>query len=120
MQKRIRFFFESLRAHQTITLFNQTARRKQLWANDYVNAVNAGIELSRWNIGFETINKLIFGFENIMVIMVATIMVMDQSLSIGMMIAFIAYKTMFTQRIANLVEQGIAFKNAANAFRTIR
>lgn len=103
-------FFESLRAHQTITLFNQTARRKQLWANDYVNAVNAGIELSRWNIGFETINKLIFGFENIMVIMVATIMVMDQSLSIGMMIAFIAYKTMFTQRIANLVEQGIAFK----------
>lgn len=91
-------------------MFNQTARRKQLWANDYVNAINAGIELSRWNIGFETINKLIFGFENIMVILVATIMVMDQSLSIGMMIAFIAYKTMFTQRIANLVEQGIAFK----------
>ena len=103
-------FLESLRANQTINLFNQTDKRKQLWANDYVDALNAGIVLSRWNIGFETMNKLIFGFENIIVIMVATMMVMEQDLTVGMLLAFVAYKTMFTQRVASLVEHAIAFK----------
>lgn len=103
-------FLENLRANQTINLFNQTDRRKQLWANHFVDSLNASIVISRWNIGFETANKLIFGFENIMIIMVATMMVMEQNLTMGMMLAFITYKTMFTQRIANLVEQVIAFR----------
>ena len=37
-------------------------------------------------------------------------MVMAQTISLGMLIAFIAYKNMFTQRIASLIEHAILFK----------
>ena len=103
-------FLESIRCNQTLTLFNQTARRQQIWQNEYVDTLNCGIRLSRWNISFAAIESTLFGIENIVVIFIATTMVMDQALSLGMLIAFIAYKSMFTQRIANLIEQAILFK----------
>lgn len=103
-------FLESVRTNQTLTLFNQTEARHQQWQHKYVDSLNSGIVLSRWNISFAALNKLLFGIENIIVIMFATKMVMAQTITLGMLIAFIAYKTMFTQRIASLIEHLILFK----------
>lgn len=103
-------FLESIRTNQTLTLFNQTDARHQKWQHKYVDSLNSGIVLSRWNISFDAINKLLFGVENIIVILLATHMVMAQTISLGMLIAFIAYKNMFTQRIASLIEHAILFK----------
>jgi ATP-binding cassette subfamily B protein RaxB len=48
--------------------------------------------------------------ENVLVIYFAAIMVMANSLSVGMVLAFIAYKGQLTDRFANLIEQIIQFK----------
>ena len=103
-------FLESVRTNQTLTLFNQTDARHQQWQHKYVDSLNTGIVLSRWNISFEAVNKLLFGIENIIVIVLATHMVMAQTITLGMLIAFIAYKNMFTGRIASLIEHLILFK----------
>ena len=103
-------FLENIRGMQTIKLFGNEAQRQGIWQNRYAEVINSEIRLGRLNISFDSFNKLLFGLENVLVIYFAAIMVMDNSLSVGMVLAFIAYKGQLTSRFANLIEQIIQFK----------
>jgi ATP-binding cassette subfamily B protein RaxB len=103
-------FLENIRGMQTIKLFGNESQRQGIWQNRYAEVINAEIRLGRLNISFESFNKLLFGLENVFVIYFAAVMVMANSLTVGMVLAFIAYKQQLTQRFANLIEQIIQFK----------
>lgn len=103
-------FLENIRGMQTIKLFGNESQRQGIWQNRYAEVINSEIRLGRLNISFDSFNKLLFGLENVLVIYFAAMMVMANSLSIGMVLAFIAYKGQLTSRFANLIEQIIQFK----------
>jgi ATP-binding cassette subfamily B protein RaxB len=103
-------FLENIRGMQTIKLFGNESQRQGLWQNRYAEVINSEIRLGRLNISFSSFNKLLFGLENVLVIYFAAIMVMANSLSVGMVLAFIAYKGQLTNRFSNLIEQIIQFK----------
>jgi ATP-binding cassette subfamily B protein RaxB len=103
-------FLENMRGMQTIKLFGNESQRQGQWQNHYAEVINSEIRLGRLNISFDSFNKLLFGLENVLVIYFAAMMVMENSLSIGMVLAFIAYKGQLTSRFANLIEQIIQFK----------
>lgn len=103
-------FLENIRGMQAIKLFGNESQRQGIWQNRYAEVINSEIRLGRLNISFESFNKLLFGLENVLVIYFAAIMVMANSLSVGMVLAFIAYKGQLTSRFANLIEQIIQFK----------
>lgn len=103
-------FLENIRGIQTIKLFGNESQRQGIWQNRYAEVINSEIRLGRLNISFDSFNKLLFGLENVLVIYFAALMVMANSLSVGMVLAFIAYKGQLTQRFANLIEQVIQFK----------
>jgi ATP-binding cassette subfamily B protein RaxB len=103
-------FLENIRGMQTIKLFGNESQRQSVWQNCYAEVINSEIRLGRLNISFESFNKLLFGLENVLVIYFAALMVMANSLSVGMVLAFIAYKGQLTERFANLIEQIIQFK----------
>ncbi len=103
-------FLENVRGMQTIKLFGNESQRQGIWQNRYAEVINSEIRLGRLNISFDSFNKLLFGLENVLVIYFAAIMVMANSLTVGMVLAFIAYKNQLTQRFANLIEQIIQFK----------
>lgn len=103
-------FLENIRGMQTIKLFGNESQRQGIWQNRYAEVINSEIRLGRLNISFESFNQLLFGLENVLVIYFAAIMVMANSLSVGMVLAFIAYKGQLTSRFANLIEQIIQFK----------
>lgn len=103
-------FLENIRGMQTIKLFGNESQRQGVWQNRYAEVINSEIRLGRLNISFESFNKLLFGLENVLVIYFAATMVMANSLSVGMVLAFIAYKGQLTGRFANLIEQIIQFK----------
>lgn len=103
-------FLENIRGMQTIKLFGNESQRQGLWQNRYAEVINSEIRLGRLNISFDSFNQLLFGLENVLVIYFAAMMVMENSLSVGMMLAFIAYKGQLTQRFTNLIEQIIQFK----------
>jgi ATP-binding cassette subfamily B protein RaxB len=103
-------FLENIRGIQTIKLFGNESQRQGIWQNRYAEVINAEIRLGRLNISFESFNKLLFGLENVLVIYFAALMVMANTLSVGMVLAFIAYKGQLTGRFANLIEQIIQFK----------
>lgn len=103
-------FLENIRGIQTIKLFANEVQRQGVWQNRYTEVLNSEIRLGRLNISFDSFNKLLFGFENVLVIYFAAMMVMENSLSVGMVLAFIAYKKQLTERYANFIEQIIQFK----------
>ncbi len=98
-------FLENIRGIQAIKLFGNESQRQGIWQNRYAEVINSEIRLGRLNISFDSFNKLLFGLENVLVIYFAAIMVMANSLSVGMVLAFIAYKGQLTDRFANLIEQ---------------
>ncbi|WP_370316375.1 peptidase domain-containing ABC transporter [Pseudoalteromonas sp.] len=103
-------FLENIRGMQTIKLFGNESQRQGIWQNRYAEVINSEIRLGRLNISFDSFNKLLFGLENVLVIYLAALMVMENSLTVGMVLVFIAYKGQLTTRFANLIEQIIQFK----------
>ncbi|WP_100658670.1 peptidase domain-containing ABC transporter [Alteromonas flava] len=103
-------FMESVRALQTVKLFAQENQRQNQWLNKLTNSMNKHIQISRWNISFASINQLLFGLENLLVIYLAALAVMDSVLSVGMLYAFISYKSRFINAMDSLITQWIDFK----------
>lgn len=103
-------FMESVRAIQTIKLFQREGDRQHHWQNLLAEALNNDIRIARWNLGYQTAKGLLFGIENILVIYLAADAVMGNIFSIGMLYAFIAYKDRFVRAMDNLIAQGIEFK----------
>jgi len=102
---------ESLRGMTTLRLFGKETLRHALWQTRLTDAVNADVRLARISIWQGTANTLIFGIENIVTIWLAIGFVIEGAgFSVGMVFAYIAYKTQFIQKSAALVDQGIAFK----------
>ena len=103
-------FMETVRGIQTIKLFGREVQRQSVWHNKYADSLNAGIRVGHLNIGYEAINKVIFGLENVLVVYFAALLVMDGDLTVGMLFAFMAYKRQFVEKMASLIEKIIEFK----------
>ncbi|MBN8811013.1 MAG: ABC transporter [Sphingomonas sp. 67-41] len=102
---------ETIRGITTLRLFGREAFRHALWQTRLTDAVNANVRVARIAIWQSTANLLIFGIENIVTIWLAIGFVVDGAgFSLGMVFAYMAYKTQFIQKAAGLIDQGIAFK----------
>lgn len=98
-------FMETVRGMQSIKLFGQQSQRLNLWQNRFADSVNENFRLGKWQISYQTINQLLFGVENTLVVFLAAYAVMDGMMSVGMLFAFMAYKQQFTERMAALIEK---------------
>lgn len=104
------FFIEGIKSIQSIKLKGYEEKRKKEWLSLYTNMTNLGIKGSLWSMGFSTFNSLIMTAENLIVVYIAAISVIDGYLSIGMMMAFMAYKGQFSSTISGLIDSLVEFK----------
>jgi ATP-binding cassette, subfamily B, bacterial CvaB/MchF/RaxB len=103
-------FIESLRAIQSLKIFNREADRETQWLNRYADVVSANVSLGRAKIAFTTINDLLFGVENIVTIYLAVRLSLAGSFTIGMIFAFMSYKQHFIEKAVQLVEKLLDFR----------
>jgi ATP-binding cassette, subfamily B, bacterial CvaB/MchF/RaxB len=103
-------FIETLRAMQTLKLFNRESDREGQWLNRYADFVNANIRLGRAKISFKMINDVIFGAESIITVYIATRLALDNILTVGMIFAFMSYKQNFLSKAVMLIEQALEFR----------
>src|SRR5690606_26517779 len=61
-------FMETVRGMQSIKLFGQQSQRLNLWQNRFADSVNEDFRLGKWQISYQTINQLLFGVENTLVV----------------------------------------------------
>jgi ATP-binding cassette subfamily B protein RaxB len=103
-------FIESVRAIQSVKLFNRESERESLWLNRYSDVVTANVRLGRAKIAFGTANDLIFGLESIVTVYLAAKLALGNALTVGMIFAFMSYKQHFTEKAVNLVEKALDFR----------
>jgi len=103
-------FMETVRGMQTVKLFGAEAYREGLWQNRFVTSVNRRIKVGMFEISFENANRVLFGLENILVLYLAAHLIMEGQFSVGMLMAFLAYKRQFTEKASRLVEMLVQFK----------
>src|SRR6266513_3591537 len=101
---------ETLRAIQSLKLFNREGERESQWLNRYAAVINAAVRIGRAKILFSTLNEAIFGLENIVTVYLAVRMALTGQLTIGMIFAIMAYKQSFMSKAVSLVETAIDFR----------
>lgn len=103
---------ESIRASTTIKLFGRESTREAAWRNLYANFINANVAYGRYIIAQRFAETLIIGLQLIVVVYVAAKMMMtdNATFSVGMLLAFLAYRQYFTDSVTQLLEKGIEFR----------
>lgn len=103
-------FIESVRAIQTIKIFQRENSRHGQWQNRLTDVLNKNIKITKWNIGYSTINGFLFGLEHIIVIYFAATAVIDNEISLGMLYAYMSYRSRFVSSMDGLISKFIEFK----------
>jgi ATP-binding cassette subfamily B protein RaxB len=100
-------FLESLRGVQSIKLFNYEDHRRARWLNAVVDATNRSIATQKIRLGFTTARTCLGGMENLLIVWLGARLVMENAFSVGMLLAFISYKTNFAGRMSALIDKAI-------------
>lgn len=103
-------FIESLRGAQAVKLFNAQADRGARFANLVVEHMNAQLGSRRLELAMGVAHKLVFGLERVAIVWLGALLVLERSLSVGMLFAFLAYKEQFSLRLAALIDKLVQLK----------
>lgn len=97
-------FLETMRGVRTIKLFNGQRDRRARWLGLLVETTNRQLATQRLNLLFKTVNALLLGTLGILVVYLGARAILAGTFSIGLLIAFIAYKEMFLRRVSALID----------------
>jgi ATP-binding cassette subfamily B protein RaxB len=97
-------FIETLRGMPSIKSLGIERRRQGLWANYLSERVSADVRVARIDLVFNTLSTGLFGIDRILIIVIGAHAVMANTLTVGMLVAFLAYKDQFSQRLSKLLD----------------
>jgi ATP-binding cassette subfamily B protein RaxB len=103
-------FLETVRGNRTIKLFVRQAVRTNTWLSLLVNQINAGLRIQKIGIAFHSGNAILAAIENILVIWFGARLCMAGELTVGMLVAYIAYKNQFDAKITSLIDKYFDFR----------
>ncbi|WP_315359413.1 peptidase domain-containing ABC transporter [Neisseria bacilliformis] len=104
------YFMETVRGIRTIKQFDKGSLRHSVWMGLFVDTVNTSLTAQKLNIWFGFANGLLFGLENILIVYLGASDILDSSLTVGVFMAFLAYKSQFESRISSLIDQFVQTK----------
>jgi ATP-binding cassette subfamily B protein RaxB len=104
------FLLETLRGVAAIKFFAKPGWRVGGWMNQQASMVNATVKQERISILYGAVNGTIGAIEQSLVLYLAAQMILDEKFSIGMLVAFLAYKGQFLQRASELLERIISLR----------
>jgi len=107
---------ESIRASTTVKLFGREAQREAAWRNLYTDFINANVEYGKFTIWQKFAETLLTGLQIVIVVWAAAKMMMPvgnsdgNGFTLGMLVAFLAYRQYFTDSVTQLLQKGIEFR----------
>jgi ATP-binding cassette, subfamily B, bacterial CvaB/MchF/RaxB len=97
-------FLESLRGMASIKALAIGDRRQGVWNNYLVDRVGAELRVGKIDMIFTIASALLFGLDRVLVIFFGARAVLDGGLSVGMLVAFLAYKDQFSLRVGKCLD----------------
>ncbi|AWH43598.1 peptidase domain-containing ABC transporter [Stenotrophomonas sp. ZAC14A_NAIMI4_1] len=101
---------ESIRGVQSVKISGRESIRQAGYFNLMNDATNRSIWLSKFGLSFTCASQLVFGLERIAVIWIGALLAMESVFSVGMLIAYLAYKDQFSQRMGALIDKWVEFR----------
>lgn len=103
-------FMESVRGAASLKALGLEKQRRSLWINYLVERVGANVHTEKFNLVFQAAAQAIFGLDRILTIYLGGHAILDGALSVGMFIAFLAYKDQFADRINSFLDTAVALR----------
>jgi ATP-binding cassette, subfamily B, bacterial CvaB/MchF/RaxB len=91
-------FIETLRGMPSIKALGIGDRRQATWTNFLNDRISAELRTQRVDTIFTTVSNWLFGLDRVLIIYLGARAVIDGGFTIGMLVAFLAYKDQFSQR----------------------
>jgi ATP-binding cassette subfamily B protein RaxB len=118
-------FLETLRAMMPLKLFGRDQERRAQWQNLIVEVQNRDVRTAKLSMAMSTANAFIFGIENLLVLYLGATLILDvqqggaagasaasaaSAMTVGMLFAFLSYKTQFTGRVSALIDYAVELR----------
>jgi ATP-binding cassette subfamily B protein RaxB len=100
---------ETVRSLQGIKIANREIERQGVWRNKFADSINTSAKVSRLTIFYETANSLVTGIEYVLIIYLGSQTVLTGEFTIGMLYAFLMYRSHFSNSVISLIDQGIQY-----------
>lgn len=96
------YFMETLYGIATVKIQGMAERRGTHWLNLKIDAINSGIKLTKMDLFFGGINTFVAACDQVAILWLGTSLVIDNQMTIGMFVAFGAFRGQFSDRVASL------------------
>ncbi|MCC4631932.1 MULTISPECIES: peptidase domain-containing ABC transporter RaxB [Xanthomonas] len=101
---------ESVRGIQGVRLFGRQHVRRMDWTHLLAEQTNAQLRLAHGEVFQSALRLLLFGVERVLVIWLAAFAILRAELSLGMLLAFMAYREQFATRLSELIDRLVEFR----------
>lgn len=110
-------FLETIRAIIPIKCYVKESTRLSSWLNLFADTTNENIKREKVTIAAEISQELISKIEYLIVIFIGATLIINKEFTIGMFIAFLAYRQQFSSSTQTLVDHVFRFKLASTYLR---
>ncbi|EEF22883.1 colicin V secretion abc transporter, putative, partial [Ricinus communis] len=104
------YFLESVRASIPVKLFGREAERCARWQNLKQDVLNRDVRTQKLGILFKLSNTAIFGAQGLALFYLGAGLIIQNALTVGMLMAFSSYASTFSSRMFTLVDLAINLK----------
>jgi ATP-binding cassette, subfamily B, bacterial CvaB/MchF/RaxB len=104
------FLLETIRGMRTIRLFARHTERLSAWQSLMVADVNANLKVQKLNVFYHIVRGTLSGGFALLLLWWGAKDVMAGGLSVGMLLAFFAYRSQFDSRFTELVNKWVDFR----------
>ncbi|MEM7360739.1 MAG: ATP-binding cassette domain-containing protein [Pseudomonadota bacterium] len=95
---------ETIRCLQSIKLAGKEVDREMTWRNQFVRSINTKAKVGRLSIRQDAVETAATGLEYVLTIYIGALVVIQGGMTIGMLFAFLAYRSHFSQSMTNIVD----------------
>lgn len=103
-------FLESIRGMRAIQLFGRQTQRQGAWQTLLVNATNARLKVQKLQILYSLLRGLLSGGFMVLIVWLGARQIVATELTVGMLMAFLAYRNQFDSRVTSLIDKAIDLK----------
>ncbi|MCB2018530.1 MAG: peptidase domain-containing ABC transporter [Hydrogenophaga sp.] len=103
-------FLETVRGMRAIQLFGRQSQRLAAWMTLMVNATNARLKVQKLQIFYSLLRGLLGGGFLVLLVWLGARQILSTELTVGMLMAFLAYRGQFDSRVTALIDKAIDLK----------
>lgn len=99
------YLLESIRSIRAIKLHSHEAVRENGWRNRHADVVSAGYHSRMIGIRIGLIEEILLNLSFLVTVYYGAVSVVDQTMTVGMLLAFLAYRSSFSASAGALIDQ---------------